>query len=61
MIKLFYKVVKRVIFAILFLYALNLITSNINFIIPINLVTISIIVMLGFPGLGALVALSLLI
>ena len=61
MIKFIYKIVKKVIFAILFLYGLNLITSNLNIIIPINLITIGIVSLLELPGLGALIALYLLI
>jgi len=50
-------VVKKIIFAILLLYTYNLIASSFSLIIPINLVTVSIVSMIDFPGLFLLVLL----
>ena len=61
MIKFILKIVKKIVIAFLILYGLNLITSNIGIIIPINIVTLIILTILDFPGLGALIAIYLLI
>ena len=60
-IKILVKVVRRVIFAFLVLYGLNVILNSVNFNIPINIVTLSIGTILGIPGIIVLIILRLLI
>ena len=61
MIKIIFTVIKKIIFAILMLYSLNLLTSLMDVIIPINIVSIVIASLLGIPGLLTLIALYFLI
>ena len=61
MIKIIFTVIKKIIFAILMLYSLNLLTSLMDVIIPINIVSIVIVSLLGIPGLLTLIALYFLI
>ena len=60
-IKILVKVVRKVIFAFLVLYGLNVILSSVSFNIPINLVTLSIGTILGIPGIMVLIILKLMI
>lgn len=45
------KVLKKLIFAILVIYSLDLIIKNLGFFVPLNIWTISTVSLLGFPGL----------
>ena len=56
MFEIIKKVVKKVIFAFVVLYGLNVIISSINIFIPINIFTISIVSILGVPGLLSLIS-----
>ena len=47
-------ILKRIIFSFIILYGFNTIGSNFNLIIPINLITLSLITLLGFPALFSL-------
>ena len=60
-IKILVKAVRKVIFAFLVLYGLNVILSSVSFNIPINLVTLSIGTILGIPGIVVLIILKLMI
>ena len=60
-IKILVKVVRKVIFAFLVLYGLNVILSSVSFNIPINFVTLSIGTILGIPGIVVLIILKLMI
>ena len=55
MINILFKAVRKVVIAIFMLYGLNLIIASLNIVIPINLITISLITLLGLPGLCTLV------
>lgn len=48
------KIIKKIIFAIIIIYSLDLIIKNFNIFVPLNLITISIVSILGFPGLVSL-------
>ena len=61
MVKIIFNVVKRLIFAIILLYSLDLFLSLANIIIPINVISIIIVCILGIPGLLTLVGLFFLI
>ncbi|HHX32728.1 MAG TPA: hypothetical protein GX713_00655 [Mollicutes bacterium] len=49
------KVLKKIVFSILIIYSLNLLVSNLNVFVPLNLYTITFVTLLGFPGLTSLV------
>lgn len=61
MIKLIIKIIKRIIMAFLILYGLNVMLTGIDFIIPINLVTVGAITLLGIPGLLGLIVIIFLV
>jgi len=54
MIKLFISLLKKIILAIVLLYTLNIMFSSLNIMIPINYLTISIVCLLGMPGIVTL-------
>lgn len=54
-------IVKRIIFGFFILYSFNIISSNFNLVIPINIVTVSIVSLVGFPALFALVLFLILV
>ena len=54
-------VVKRIVFAFLVLYGINVILSSVNFNIPINIMTVGIGSILGSPGIMVLIILKLII
>ena len=56
MFEIIKKVVKKVIFAFVVLYGLNVIISSINIFIPINFFTLTIVAFLGVPGLLSLIS-----
>lgn len=45
------KIVKRIIFAFIAIYSLDLILKGFNITVPINYYTIATVALLGFPGL----------
>lgn len=45
------KIIKKITFAIIIIYSLDLIIKNFDIFVPLNLITISIVSILGFPGL----------
>ena len=45
------KIVKRLVYTLLIIYSLDLILKGFDVIVPINLFTIGIVAILGFPGL----------
>ena len=61
MFKILKKVLKKVVFAFVLLYGLNVIVSSINIFIPINIFTISIVSILGVPGLLSLISIFFII
>lgn len=52
--KKIYGLLKRIIISAFLLYSFNLVMSPLNILIPINLITVSILVVLGIPGLISL-------
>lgn len=54
------KLLKRIIFSALLLYSYNLLAESLNLIIPINIVTISILTILGVPSLFFLIAIMVI-
>ena len=55
MLKQIFKIIKKIIMSVFLLYGYNLIAAPLGFIIPINLITISLITLLGIPALLSLV------
>lgn len=51
MISKLIKIIKKIIFAFIAIYSLDLILKGFNIIIPINYYTLIIVAILGFPGL----------
>ncbi len=45
------KIIKRLVFALVVIYSLDLILKGFNIIVPINYYTIGTVFLLGFPGL----------
>ena len=60
-IKYLVKIGRKIIFAFLVLYGLNVILNSVNFNIPINVPTVSIAAILGTPGVISLIILKFLI
>lgn len=52
---------RKVIFSFFILYGFNMIAGDFNIIIPINVITISLVSFLGFPALFSLVLLFVLV
>lgn len=59
--KKIYGLLKRIIISAFLLYSFNLVMSPLNVLIPINLITVSILVILGIPGLISLFVILLYI
>lgn len=55
MIKRIFKILKRIIISTFLLYGYNLLVQPLGFIIPINFITVGLIVVLGIPAMLALV------
>ena len=54
-------ILRKVVWAFLLLYGLNYFISSLNIYIPINFITISIVTLLGLPGLSALIILFFIV
>lgn len=48
------KIVKRICFALVVIYSLDLLIQNLNIFVPINYCTLAVVSILGFPGLVSL-------
>ncbi|MDD2238683.1 MAG: pro-sigmaK processing inhibitor BofA family protein [Bacilli bacterium] len=46
-----FKIIKRIVFAIIIIYSLDLFIRNLDIFIPLNIYTVSVVSILGFPGL----------
>lgn len=53
--KFIFIIIKRIILSMFILYGFNLLAVNFNLMVPINYITTSIVLILGFPGLFLLV------
>lgn len=51
MLKKFFGLFKRILFYVLLLYSFNLVAAPMGIIVPINLVTVTSLVLLGVPAL----------
>lgn len=61
MLKIVFKVVKKVVVAIALLYSFNLLVSSMDILIPINYISVGTVSLLGIPGLLSLLTLHLII
>ena len=61
MIKQIFNVLKRVVFSSFLLYGYNLLAVSLGIIIPINIITVLILVVLGYPSLFSLILIQTLI
>lgn len=52
-------ILKRVVLSFIILYGYNLIASNFNMVIPINVITVLVVAVLGVPSLVALLLLRI--
>lgn len=60
MFKKIFMVIKKIILAVLFIYAYNKLALPMNLIIPINVITVSLVVLCGIPSIIMLVLFSLI-
>ncbi len=61
MVKKIIKLVKKLCLAFVMLYGINMILSGVNIFIPINIITLSLVTLLGAPSILGLVAVFFLI
>lgn len=61
MLKIIYKVFKKIIISAFILYGYNLISLPMNLIIPINFITIGILTLFGLPAIFSLIIILVLI
>lgn len=61
MIKKVFDVFKKIIFSSFLLYGYNLIATSFGMIVPINIITILVLIILGYPSLFSLILIQTLI
>ena len=61
MVKQIFNCFKRVVFSSFLLYGYNLLAVSLGIIIPINIITVLILVVLGYPSLFSLILIQTLI
>ena len=61
MLKVMLKILKRIIISSFLLYGYNLIVQPMGITIPINIITVSLLTILGVPALMALISIVVLI
>ncbi len=61
MLKIVFNLVRKVVFAFLILYGLDLLVNSLNVLIPINIFTLGTTAFLGIPGLLSLIAMFFII
>lgn len=61
MIKKIFNVIKKIVLSSFLLYGYNLIAVSFGIIIPINLITVGILTVLGYPSLFSLILIETLI
>ena len=59
MFKKIFNVIKKIVLAAFILYGFTLIMSPLSVIVPINIITVLLVTLLGFPGLLGLVVIML--
>lgn len=61
MIKKIFNIIKKVVFSVFLIYGYNLIMAPLNLIIPINIITVSLVTILGIPALISLIIVLLVV
>ena len=61
MLKLIFKIIKRIVISSFLLYAYNLLVQPVGLIIPINVITVSAISILGVPALLSFIFIMILL
>ena len=61
MLKLVFKIIKRIVISSFLLYAYNLLVQPVGLIIPINVITVSAISILGVPALLSFIFIMILL
>lgn len=61
MFKKVFSLIKKIIFSSFILYGYNLIAAPLGLIIPINLITVSLLTLLGMPALFSLIIILLMV
>ena len=59
MLKKLFNIVKKVIMSVLFIYAYNKLTLPLDFVIPMNVITVCLVALCGIPSILMLVLFSL--
>lgn len=59
--KKIYTLFKKVVFGFFFLYGFNVLASPLNILIPINLYTLLLFVILGIPSIFSLIVIQLIL
>lgn len=55
------KIIKKIVFSAFLIYSYNLIAAPLNLIIPINIITITLVTLLGIPALLAFIVILLVV
>lgn len=55
MLKKIFTILKKIVMAVFLLYGYNLLAAPLNFIIPINIITVVLVSILGVPALLSLI------
>lgn len=61
MFKKIFKIIRRIVFTVLLLYGYNLIMAPLDMMIPINIITVSLITILGSSALLGLIVILLVL
>ena len=61
MLKKIFKLLRNIFISIIILYSLNLLLQPLNINIPINIITVTLLTLLGFPILISLIMIFLII
>ena len=61
MLKFFVSFIKKITFSIGVIYSFNIIMQEVGMFIPLNLTSITVIFMLGFPGLLSIIGILFII
>lgn len=55
------KIIKKIVFSAFLIYSYNLIAAPLNLIVPINIITITLVTLLGVPALLAFIVILLVV
>lgn len=61
MLKKIFSIIKKVIYSFFLIYGYNVLASPLNLIIPINIITVALVMLFGFTTLISLIIIYLLI